>query len=62
MAETSNATTKEKATKTKEETHNEQDELFNRELEDSFPASDPPSLTQPTIEMGGPDRKRRKAK
>jgi hypothetical protein len=33
-----------------------------RELEDSFPASDPPSLTQPTTEMGGPDRKRHKAK
>jgi hypothetical protein len=24
-----------------------------RELEDSFPASDPPSLTGPTTEMGG---------
>jgi hypothetical protein len=62
MAETSKSTTKEKAGKTKEETHNDQDELLNRELEDSFPASDPPSLTQPTTEMGGPDRKRHKAK
>jgi hypothetical protein len=61
MAETSESTTKEKAAKTKEETHNEQ-ELLNRELEGSFPASDPPSLTQPTTEMGGPDRKRHKAK
>jgi hypothetical protein len=59
MVKTSKSTTKEKATKTKEETHNE-DELLNRELEDSFPASDPPSLTQPTIEMGGPDRKHTK--
>jgi len=62
MAETSKSTTKEKAAKTNEETHNEQDELLNRELEGSFPASDPPSLTQPTTEMGGPDRKRHKAK
>jgi len=62
MAETSKSTTKEKAAKTKEETHNEQDELLNRELEGSFPASDPPSLTQPTTEMGGPDRKHHKAK
>jgi hypothetical protein len=61
MAETSKSTTKEKAAKTKAETHNEQEELLNRELEDSFPASDPPSLTQPTTEMGGPDRKRRRA-
>jgi hypothetical protein len=62
MAETNKSTTKEKPAKTKEETHNEQDELLNRELEDSFPASDPPSLTQPTTETGGPDRKRHKAK
>jgi hypothetical protein len=44
------------------ETHKEQEKLLDRELEDSFPASDPPSLTQPTTEMGGPDRKRHKAK
>ena len=54
MAETNKSTTKENPAKTKEETHNEQDELLNRELEDS--------LTQPTKEMGGPDRKRHKAK
>jgi hypothetical protein len=65
MAETNKSTTKEKAAKTKKETHKthkEQEKLLNRELEDSFPASDPPSLTQPTTEMGGPDRKRHKAK
>jgi hypothetical protein len=62
MAETSKSTTKGKAAKAKEETHNEQDALLNRELEDSFPASDPPSLTQPTTEMGEPDRKRHEAK
>jgi hypothetical protein len=54
MAETNKSTTKEKATKTKEGTHNEQDELLNRELEDSFPASDPSSLIQPITERGGP--------
>jgi hypothetical protein len=62
MAETSKSTTKGKAAKAKEKTHNEQDALLNRELEDSFPASDPPSLAQPTTEMGEPDRKRHKAK
>ena len=62
MAETSKSTTKEKAAKTKNETHKEKEKLLNRELEDSFPASDPPSLTQPTTEMGGPNRKRHKAK
>jgi hypothetical protein len=62
MAETSKSRTKKKAAKTKNETHKEQEKLLNRELEDSFPASDPLSLTQPTTEMGGPDRKRHKAK
>ena len=62
MAETSKSTTKKKAAKTKNETRKEQENLLNRELEDSFPASDPLSLTQPTTEMGGPDRKRHKAK
>src|ERR1700730_9769246 len=62
MAETSKSTTKEKAAKTKKETHKEQERLLNRELGDSFPASGPPSLTQPTTEMGGPDRKRHRAK
>lgn len=62
MAETSKSTTKEKAAKTKKKSHKEQEKLLDRELEDSFPASDPPSLTQPTTEIGGPDRKRHKAK
>jgi hypothetical protein len=60
MAETSRSATKEKSAKKKKETHKEQERLLNRELEDSFPASDPPSSTQPTTEMGGPDRKRPK--
>ena len=61
MAETSKSTTKEKAAKTKKETHKEQEKLLNRELEDSFPASDPPSLTQPTTEMGGSKRSKARA-
>ena len=50
------ATTKEEAPGT----HKDQDELLNRELEDTFPASDPPSSIQPTTEIGGPDRQRHK--
>ena len=60
MAETSRSATKEKSAKKKKETHKEREKLLDRELEDSFPASDPPSSTQPTTEMGGPDRKRTK--
>src|SRR5580704_17176979 len=52
MAETRKSTTKEKAAKTKKETHKEQEKLLDRELEDSFLASAPPSLTKPTTEMG----------
>lgn len=62
MAETIKSISKEKAKKTKEQTHKEQEELLNCELEDSFPASDPPSLTQPTTEIGSPDHKRPKEK
>ena len=42
MAETSKSTIKEKAAKPKNESHKEQEKLLNRELEGSFPASDPP--------------------
>lgn len=62
MTETVKSTPKEKAAKTEETARKEQGELLNSELEDSFPASDPPSLTHPTTEMGGPDRARHKAK
>lgn len=41
--------------------HDEKDDELERELEDSFPASDPPSLTQPS-ETGAPDHKGDKAK
>jgi len=32
------------------------------ELADTFPASDPPSMTQPSVKVGSPDHQRRKAK
>lgn len=33
------------------------DKQLDRELADSFPASDPPSITQPSIKSGAPERK-----
>jgi len=42
-------------------TGKERKERLDSELSDTFPASDPPSLTQPTTKVGGPDRKRRNA-
>jgi hypothetical protein len=33
------------------------DRELDRELADSFPASDPPSVTQPTVKSGAPERK-----
>jgi hypothetical protein len=42
--------------------HEELDTELDRELEDSFPASDPPSMTQPAPKSGGPERKRSKGK
>jgi len=61
MAETSKSTPKEKTAKAKEEMLKDLDKRLDSELADTFPASDPPSLTQPTVEVGCPDRKRRKA-
>jgi hypothetical protein len=40
----------------------EQDEELERELEDSFPASDPPSVTQPNVTAGAPDHRGQKPK
>ena len=34
-----------------------QDDDLDNALEDSFPASDPPSMTQPETEIGGPHGK-----
>jgi hypothetical protein len=31
-------------------------ERLDRELEDTFPASDPPSVTQPGVKPGAPER------
>ena len=50
---------KQKAEKQK---HDEADDELGRELEDSFPASDPPSMTQPCGKTGAPDHKGDKAK
>jgi hypothetical protein len=35
----------------------EQDAELEQELEDSFPASDPPSVTHPSVAAGAPDHK-----
>ena len=43
------ATTKEEAPGT----HKDQDELLNRELEDTFPASDPPSSNSRPQKLAG---------
>lgn len=40
----------------------EQDAELEQELEDSFPASDPPSVTQPSVTAGAPDHKGQKPK
>jgi hypothetical protein len=32
------------------------DDELNSTLEDSFPASDPPQMTQPNVKAGGPER------
>ena len=45
---------KQKAEKQK---HDEADDELGRELEDSFPASDPPSMTQPSGKTGAPDHR-----
>jgi hypothetical protein len=41
---------------TTEREKSEQDEALNQELDDSFPASDPPQTTQPHLRVGGPHR------
>jgi hypothetical protein len=46
---------KDKSKSDEKQKHDEKDEELEQELEDTFPASDPPSLTQPS-ESGGPDR------
>jgi hypothetical protein len=44
------------------ETKAEKDDELDQELEDSFPASDPPSMTQPNVTAGAPDHKGKKTK
>ncbi|MGO9006277.1 MAG: hypothetical protein ACLQIQ_04790 [Beijerinckiaceae bacterium] len=33
-----------------------QEEELDRQLEDTFPASDPPQMTRPDVHIGGPRR------
>jgi hypothetical protein len=54
-------TTKAKIETDEKRKHDETDDSLEEELEDSFPASDPPSLTQPS-KAGAPDHKGDKAK
>ena len=42
----------------KEEKHHETQEKLHDALEDSFPASDPPAMTQPTHKSGAPKDKK----
>ena len=60
MAEKAKSKTNEKP---KQDPHKtSQNEELERELEDSFPASDPPSATQPNVTAGAPDHKGKKDK
>jgi hypothetical protein len=43
---------------TKQEEHHEKQEKLNDALEDSFPASDPPAMTQPLHKSGAPKDKK----
>jgi hypothetical protein len=45
-------------TQKKEEEHHEKQEKLHDALEDSFPASDPPAMTQPTHKSGAPKDKK----
>jgi hypothetical protein len=42
----------------KEEEHHEKQEQLHDALEDTFPASDPPALTQPLHKSGAPKDKK----
>ncbi len=53
---------KPKTKKDEELTAEEKDERLEEELEDSFPASDPPSQTQPNVAEGEPIRDEDKKK
>jgi hypothetical protein len=53
MIEKSKSETDEKAK------HDAEDEELEHELEDSFPASDPPSMTQPNRTPGSPDHEKK---
>ena len=46
----------------REKSANGLQEQLDRELEDTFPASDPPSVTQPGVKPGAPEREFRRNK
>jgi hypothetical protein len=52
------AVAKEADKQKKEEEHQEKQEQLHDALEDSFPASDPPALTQPLHKSGAPKDKK----
>jgi hypothetical protein len=49
---------KEASKQKKEEEHHEKQEQLHDALEDSFPASDPPAMTQPLHKSGAPKDKK----
>jgi hypothetical protein len=49
---------KEASKQKKEEEHHEEQEELHDALEDSFPASDPPAMTQPLHKSGAPKDKK----
>ncbi|MEA2759472.1 MAG: hypothetical protein QOH65_2085 [Methylobacteriaceae bacterium] len=49
---------KETSKQKKEAEHHEKQEKLNDALEDSFPASDPPAMTQPLHKSGAPKDKK----
>jgi hypothetical protein len=55
MSDTAKAKLQEKPSKN-------QDPRLDAELADTFPASDPPSMTQPSVKIGAPDHAGRKPK
>ncbi|HEY4847625.1 MAG TPA: hypothetical protein VIH87_07475 [Methylocella sp.] len=54
---TPNAKTKTDKKPKHENSDKDKQNQLDRELADSFPASDPPSVTQPSIKSGAPERK-----
>ncbi len=54
---TAKAKTKTDKKPKQEKSGKDKQKQLDRELADSFPASDPPSITQPSVKSGAPERK-----